>query len=129
MVTDLLVATFTFDRTAPALCEQFTKRGIFPLDTFEKLARSTELLLPSKLVALLQYLNIVALLRKDGVSSQYFIPCVLAYSEESQTTVSSATRSGVPPLLVTFESGYCPKGLFVALVVYLLQNKMKADLE
>ena len=129
MVTDLIVATFTFDRTAPALREQFTKRGIFPLDVFEKLARSTELLPPSKLVTLLQHLNIVALLKKDGVSSEYFIPCVLTHSEDSQSTVTSATCSGVPPLLVTFESGYCPKGLFGALVVYLLQNKMKSDLE
>ena len=38
MITDLIVATFTFDRAAPALCEQFTKKGIFPLDVFEKLA-------------------------------------------------------------------------------------------
>ena len=129
MVTDLIVATFTFDRTAPVVREQFTKRGIFPLDVFEKLARSTELLPPSKLVTLLQHLNIVALLKKDGVSSQYFIPCVLAHSEDSQSTVTSATWSGVPPLLVTFESGYCPKGLFGALVVYLLQNKIKSDLE
>ena len=36
MITDLIVATFTFDRAAPALCEQFTKKGIFPLDVFEK---------------------------------------------------------------------------------------------
>ena len=129
MITNLIVATFTFDRTAPALREQFTKRGIFPLNVFEKQSRSTELLPPSKLVALLQHLNIVALLKKDGVSSQYFIPCVLTHSEDSQFTVTSATCSGVPPLLVTFESGYCPKGLFGALVVYLLQNKMKSDLE
>ena len=128
MITDLIVATFTFDRTVPVLREQFTKKGIFPLDVFEKLAKSTELLPPLKLVALLQHLNIVALLKKDGVSSEYFIPCVLTHSEDSPSTVTSAS-SGVPPLLITFESGYCPKGLFGALVVYLLQNKMKSELE
>ena len=129
MITNLIVATFTFDSAAPALCEQFTKRGIFPLDVFEKLARSTEFLPPSKLVALLQHLNIVALLKKDGVSSEYFIPCVLTHSEDSPSTVTSATSSGVPPLLITFESGYCPRGLFGALVVYLLQNKMMSEFE
>ena len=128
MITDLIVATFTFDRTAPALHEQFTTKGIFPLDVFEKLARSTEFLPPAKLVALLQHLNIVALLKKDGACSQYFIPCVLAHSEGSSAGTSAACSS-VPPLLVTFESGYCPKGLFGALVVYLLQNKMKSELE
>ena len=35
--------------------------------------------LSSKLVLLLQHLNIVALLKNDGVSAQYFIPCALAW--------------------------------------------------
>ena len=129
MITDLLVATFTFDRTSPSLCELFARKGIFPLDVFEKLARSTEFLPPSKLVALLQHLNIVALLKKDGASSEYFIPCVLAHSEGNQSTMSDTTVSRLPPLLVTFESGYCPKGLFGAVAVYLLQNKMTSKLE
>ena len=129
MITDLLVATFTFDRTNPSLCELFARKGIFPLDVFEKLAKSTEFLPPLKLVALLQHLNIVALLKKDGASSQYFIPCVLAHFEGSQSSTSDTTVSRVPPLLVTFESGYCPKGLFGAVAVYLLQNKMKSKLE
>ena len=129
MIIDLLVATFTFDRTNPSLCELFARKGIFPLDAFEKLARSTESLPPSRLVTLLQHLNIVALLKKDGASSEYFIPCVLAHSEGNQSTKSDTTISHVPALLVTFESGYCPKGLFGAVAVYLLQNKMKSNLE
>jgi len=71
----------------------------------------------------------VALLRKDGASSQYFIPCVLAHSEASQSKCLTQHSLTVPPLLVTFESGYCPKGLFGAVTVYLLQNKMKSKLE
>jgi len=129
LITDLLVATFTFDRTVPSLCELFTQKGIFPLDVFEKLAKSTDSLPPAKLVALLQHLNIVALLRKDGASSQYFIPCVLAHAESSQSKMPDTAVSHIPPLLVTFESGYCPKGLFGAVTVYLLQNKMKSKLE
>ena len=128
VITDLIVATFTFDRSGKALHEQFTKKGIFPLDVFEKLARSTEFLPPSKLVTLLQHLNIVALLKKDGASHQYFMPCALAHSESSKFTMSSSTLH-IPSLLIVFKSGYCPKGLFGALVVYLLQNKMNSKLE
>ena len=128
VITDLIVATFTFDHSGKALHEQFTKKGIFPLDVFEKLARSTEFLPPSKLVTLLQHLNIIALLKKDGASRQYFMPCALAHSESSSSTTSSSTLH-VPPLLIVFKSGYCPKGLFGALVVYLLQNKMNSKLE
>ena len=129
VITDLLVATFTFDRTDPSLHELFRRKGIFPLDVFEKLAKSTEFFPPSKLVALLQHLNIVAELRKDGASSQYFIPCVLTHSESSQSAMSATTPSPACPLLVTFESGYCPKGLFGSMAVHLLENKMKSRLE
>ena len=48
--------------------------------------------------------------------------------EDTQFTGTRATCSGDPPLLVMFESGYCPKRLFGVLVVYLLQNKMKSEL-
>ena len=128
VITDLIVSTFTFDRSGKALHEKFSKKGIFPLDVFEKLGRSTEFLPPSKLVALLQHLNIVTLLKNDGASCQYFMPCALAHSESSASTTRSST-SHTPPLLVVFKSGYCPKGLFGALVVYLLQNKMNSKLE
>ena len=128
VITDLIVSTFTFDHADPVVHEQFTKKGIFPLDVFEKLAKSTEFLPPSKLVTLLQHLNIVALLKKDDASPHYFMPCVLAHSEGGNSTESTST-SHIPSLLVAFKSGYCPKGLFGALVVYLLQNKMKSKLE
>ena len=128
VITDLIVSTFTFDHADPVLHEQFTKKGIFPLDVFEKLAKSTEFLPPSKLITLLQHLNIVALLKKDGASPHYFMPCVLAHSEGGKPIESSST-SRIPSLLVAFKSGYCPKGLFGALVVYLLQDKMKSKLE
>jgi len=58
---------------------------MFPLDVFEKLTESAEFVPPSKLVALLQHLNI----RKDFASSQYFIPCVFAHSELSKSTGTS----------------------------------------
>ena len=128
VITDLIVSTFTFEHADPFVHEQFTKKGIFPLDVFEKLAGSTEFLPPSKLITLLQHLNIIALLKKDGASPHYFMPCALAHSESSKSIESSST-SHIPSLLVAFKSGYCPKGLFGALVVYLLQNKMKSKLE
>ena len=69
------------------------------------------------------------LLSKDSSSSQYFIPCALAHSEGSQSTSTGTTPSSARPLLVMFKSGCCPKGLFGAVAVYVLQNKMKSVLE
>jgi len=75
MIIDLLVATFTFNHTDPSICELFTRNGMFPLDVFEKLTKSAEFVPPSKLVALLQHLNIIALLRKECASSQFHPMC------------------------------------------------------
>ena len=38
VIIDLLAATFTLDHTDPSLDELFTRKVIFPLDVFEKLA-------------------------------------------------------------------------------------------
>ena len=44
---------------------------------------------------------------------KYFVPCILAHASEFVDQV--ACSSLVPPLLVSFECGYCPKGVAGAL--------------
>jgi len=50
----------------------------------------------------------------------YFLPCVLAHAPEAQ---SSTCTPLAPRLILAFRCGYCPKGIFSALVVYLLSQK------
>ena len=138
-ITDLVVETFTFDKTSPAVREDFKKKGIFPFSTFEKISASSDhLLTPSRLVKLLEHLHIIAPLEKeeweDGEEKRYFMPCILAHAQPAEPTslferISRAVfrRSAEQihnssSLLVGFRCGYCPKGLFAALVVYLLAN-------
>ena len=152
-ITDLVVETFTFDKTSPAVRENFKKKGIFPFSTFEKISASSDrLLTPSRLVKLLEHLHIVAPLEKEEVEKaeeeeeseegeegekRYFMPCILAHAQPAEPTSrferisraltavfrrSAEQSPNNSSLLVGFRCGYCPKGLFAALVVYLLAN-------
>ena len=68
---------------------------------------------------------------------RYFMPCILAHAQPAKLTsrfqqisraVTAVFRQSAEQshnnssLLVGFRCGYCPKGLFAALVVYLLAN-------
>ena len=147
-ITNLVVETFTFNKADPVVREDFKKKGIFLFSTFEKISASSDhLLTPSRLVKLLEHLHIIAPLEKEeekeekgereGEEKRYFMPCILARAQPAeasswlewiagglramfwQSTEQSPNNSS---LLVGFRCGYCPKGLFAALVVYLLAN-------
>ena len=137
--TDLVVETFTFDKVDPVIRECFKTKGIFPFSTFERISGSSDqLLTPARLVKILEHLHIIAPLEEeeDG-ERRYFMPCVLAHTKPATATswVERITRAFTAllwpsaeqsrnrfSLLIGFRCGYCPKGLFAALVVYLLAN-------
>ena len=134
MNTGLVLETFTFSKVGPAVQEDFKKKGIFPFSTFERISGSSEqLLTPSRLVKLLEHLHIIAPLEEeeDG-EKRYFMPCVLAHIMPAEPatswfvqmyrTIRAFFVPSYPSLLIGFRCGYCPKGLFAALVVYLLAN-------
>ena len=76
---------------------------------------------------------------KEGEEGEkrYFMPCILAHAQPAEPTSrlerisraltavfrrSAEQSPNNSSLLVGFRCGYCPKGLFAALVVYLLAN-------
>ena len=127
-ISELVIQTFIFPKMSNQYaCDQFVKKGFFLESDIEKVSQSTEDLLTAKrLVNLLKYLHIIAPIHKDGEAAKFFMPCILHHAEAS-CPVSEMTRDyGIPPLLVCFHCGYCPKGLFSALVAYLLNNRMEA---
>ena len=129
MITDLVVETFTFDKADPVVREDFKKKGIFPFSIFERISGSSgHLLTPSRLVNLLEHLHIIAPLEEEG-EKKYFMPCVLSHAQPAEAISGISGEQSAEPssnsssLLIGFRCGYCPKGLFAALVVYLLANK------
>ena len=114
--------------TSTTVQEEFKKKGIFRFRDFETISSrgSDQLLSAIELVSLLKHLRIIAPIGKEGQDEMYFMPCVLA--AESSSVLSSETpqvpsAASIPPLLVCFRCGYCPRGLFPALVVHLLSEE------
>ena len=131
-ISKLVIETFTFQNPFvrnPSVCKDFVDKGLFWLCDFEKLTAKCdkELLTPRRLIDLLQHLHIIARIEKDGKSSKLFMPCIL---KSTKSSGSEASRDpNVPPLLVCFDCGYCPKGIFPALVAYLLNHSKEKGSE
>ena len=141
-VTDLIVNTFTFEKAGKQKMDDFKNRGIFSLVEFEIIYSRTDATIQAfQFLKLLEKLRIAAPFQLEG-NVMYFFPCVLAHmltskvmrtSEVTESVVDKLTRKyelailHVPPLLVTFKCGYCPKGLPGALIIYLMTNEMMSS--
>ena len=135
-ITRLIVNTFTVSNVTANVCEEFKSKGIFPRSVLERMSsedKDYQLLTVDRFVKLLEHLHIISRLHTKDV--KYFMPCTLAHAQSTAPDLAhssaalSTNKQHIPPLLVTFRCGYCPKGLFSALVVYLLANKMKSELK
>ena len=125
-VTDLIVDTFTFEKVGIPKMTKFKQNGIFSLSEFEAVSsRSSADIQPFQFAKLLERLRIAAPFQMDG-ERKYFFPCILAHALEDEYQQLMLTGTSVPYLIVTFECGYCPKGLAGALIKYLTANEMES---
>ena len=121
-VTELVLKTFTFGHCDDSTLEEFKKKGIFPAEMVTKLSTGSDLLTPSKFEAFLKHHHIIAPLKEGGVVTKYFLPCSLVHApvQDTDTAANSDTHTA---LIITFESGYTPRGLFGCLATNLLNEK------
>lgn len=131
LVTELVVKTFTFQKTPIIQKIDKFRQGLFNVEDFHKLtkdSRNLQLLTSSLLLKLLEHLNVVVPV-KDTI---YFMPCALAHLGEA-TITDHLQPSTIQPLLITFKTGgycYCPKGVFGELVTSIMkQQVLKCDLK
>ena len=127
-VSDLVIHTFTFEKTRgdKVTIDDVSKKGIFTLTSLKKLAAgTTDLLSSTQLIKLLEHLRIVAPLSEGSTIDRYFLPCSLVHADIQ----SSSSAPSIPSFVIAFECGYCPKGLFGALVADLLQAYVKESYE
>ncbi|XP_019860629.1 PREDICTED: uncharacterized protein LOC109588965 [Amphimedon queenslandica] len=133
-ITNLITTCFTFEQLkSAAVRKEFHKNGRFSESQLDKIALQEKgnPLNTKRLVALLKHLYIVAGPMKTKVDQKtvnyYFMPCALKPAgverEERDGSVSPA------PLLICFECGYTPVGVFCCLVVYLLDQQTDQVLE
>ena len=120
-VTELIIQTFMFDNVGPHKHEECVKLGLFPSDVFQKhLTTDSDVLKGDTLAILLKHLHIVAPIEEKGTIVKYFAPAALAHA---QLPPKAQAEEVIPPIMIVFESGFCPKGMFGALLVNLLKQR------
>ena len=136
-VTFLILSAMSFDNVGRARAEKFRKTGQFQLKDLVAATGhvSGDLISPDKLVALLEFLHMVAPIVEvqDPASSidkeqerVYLMPCVLrTASKENLDTVlnDQSCPKNVAPLMIRYKCGFVPLGIFPALIASLIGNK------
>ena len=136
-VTFLILGVMSFDSVGQARAEKFRKTGQFVMTDLVAATNhvSGDIIPPEKLVALLEFLHMVAPIPpfQDSVSSTdeeqekvYLMPCVLhtACKEKLDAMLTNESRPEcVAPLMVRYTCGFVPLGIFPALIASLIGNK------
>ena len=137
-VSELILGAMSFDNVGQARAEKFRETGRFVL---EDLVAATgrvsggDLILPEKLIALLEFLHIIALIVpvQDSTSSTkkkqeciYLMPCVLPIASKEKLDAICEDQSRpqcVAPLMIRYKCGFVPLGIFPALIASLIADK------
>ena len=132
--SNLIKNTFTFDKVGQRIFEKFTEKAHFSQTDLEKAAlRQTDKLLPlQNLVTLLEHLSILTPLPLSPADSiqepTYFMPCVLKSARASELTVAHS-NSDPAPLMLRYQCGYVPVGVFPAMITNLVSHQKKLGWE
>ena len=135
-VTNLILRAMSFDNVGLATAEKFRRTGQFVLkDLIATTAGvSGDLIAPVKLVALLEYLHIVARISDAQLSVCssdvedkviYIMPCVLRSASKDALDAFFKDASHLQflaPLMVRYKCGFVPIGVFPAVIASLIAN-------
>jgi hypothetical protein len=123
-ITDLIKETFVGKNANQNEIEEFCQKGIISLAVMKRISeRSSEgVQLPfTWITSLLNHLRLAALF-KDRYGEKYFFPSALCHVPKAQ---ESLIKSMFPtPVIIAFETGFCPRGLAGALIKCLMTNEM-----
>lgn len=116
-VTRLVKDTFTFKNLPPFKFEMFCYKGIFSKDMVRKINTGSKLLTRDKLLVFLKHHHILAPVSEE----RYFLPCSLVHAKQPE---ESQRESEIPPLLIAYERGYVPRGVFGFAIADLITNQL-----
>ena len=126
VLSELVTANFTERKEEQNALREFKQTGLLAIEFYQIVSKhSNELLMASRLLTLLEYLHIAV--RHNQTSPKFFIPCVLSSSPRDH--FAAFHSNDIAPLLIHFDCGYCPVGLFSSLAVHLTENKFGSKLE
>ncbi len=128
-ITELIKNTFSIDNIGQAAADIFRDKAKFSEDDLQKAVRKAdypESLLPlKKLVILLEYLNIMICLtpmpseKTATTTTEYFMPSILRGVKAEKLNICSCF-SDPAALLLCYECGYIPLGLFSAMITNII---------
>ena len=131
--TNLIKNTFTFERVGQVVREKFSEKAQFSLaDVKRATSGHTDTLIPlEKLVELLEYLGILTVIPPAPSSRSsspqeltYFMPCVLKSARASELMIHSCGESDPAPLMLRYDCGYVPVGMFPSMITNLVSQKV-----
>ena len=129
--TYLIKNTFTFDKVGKAASEKFREKAQFSLRDIKKaLSPHTDSLIPlEKLVELLDHLSILTVIPpspgEHAKEPNYFMPCVLKSARASKLAPTSHSASDPAHLMLHYECGYVPIGVFPAMITNLVSQRLE----
>ena len=134
--TNLIKNVFAFDKVGKSMSEKFREKAQFSLKDVRKATSGhTDALIPlHKLVQLLEYLGVLTVIpptpSSEGSSPQeptYFMPCVLksATVKELELNIHRHSDSDPAPLMIRYECGYVPVGMFPSMTTNLVSQRLK----
>ena len=119
-ISELITNTFTSDNVPLSQVKKFQNLGLLERDTLESIfVRYEDKLHISfdAFIALLNHFNILEP-SHDPELGDYFLPCALVRAP----IADPPSEVKLDPLLVLFEGGFVPQGVFGALLVFLLRE-------
>ena len=136
-VTFLILRAMSFGNVGQACSEKFRETGQFVLkDMVAAMSRVSggDLIPPEKLIALLEFLHIIAPIpRIQGSQSStqeqeavYMMPCILCTASKEKLDAICHDQSRpqcVAPLMIRYKCGFVPLGIFPALIASLISNE------
>ena len=128
--SNLIKNTFTFDNVGLSLSEKFREKAQFSLrDVVKATSGPTDALIPlDSLVKLLEYLGILTAIPPTPSADvhgepTYFMPCVLKSARASELSVPSCSDSDPAPLILRYDCGYVPVGVFPSMITNLVSQQ------
>ena len=101
--------------------EDFQRRGVISKVLLDNVYASDKEKFGKWVINLLVHLKLVAVFVKEG-NEFYFFPSVLCRAQLPKKCTDSFIENDPSPLLIGFDSGYCPRGLPGTLITYLMSN-------
>ena len=130
--TNLIKNTFSY-KVSKRAYQDFKEKAQFSLEDLKKAtsnytAKSTsdyngDLIPLEKLVRLLEHLGMLTVIPSACDEKTYFMPCVLQSARAEELVITPRSVSDPPSLMLRFNCGYVPMGLFPAMITNLVSQQ------